>query len=67
VYADDVFLNAKMIEDGYACVLIIPPNGAEFETFLESLESGAQTAGRGLWGACGSCDVPAFASAKGAP
>lgn len=56
---DGVFLNAKQIEDGYACVLIIPPNGAEYESYLETLEAGAQAASRGLWGACGSCDVPA--------
>lgn len=60
IHADGVFINAKMVDDGAACVLIIPPNGAEFETYLESLESGAMTAGRGLWGACGSCDVPEF-------
>lgn len=60
VRAEGVFINAKMVDDGAACVLIIPPNGAEYETYLESLESGATTAGRGLWGACGSCDVPEF-------
>lgn len=57
VRAEGVFINAKMVDDGAACVLIIPPNGAEYETYLESLESGAMTAGRGLWGDCGSCDV----------
>ena len=58
VHAGDVFVNAKMVEDGAACVLIIPPNGAEFESYLETLESGAQAANRGLWGACGGCDTP---------
>lgn len=58
---DDTFVNAKQVEDGFACVLIIPPNGSEYETFLETLESGAQAASRGLWGACGGCDTPAFA------
>lgn len=61
VHAGDVFLNAKQVEDGYACVLIIPPNGQEYETYLETLESGAQTALRGLWGTCGGCDTPAVA------
>jgi len=60
VRTSNTFINAQMIDDGYACVLIIPPNGAEYETFLESLESGARTANRGLWGACGSCNVPEF-------
>ena len=60
VRTSDVFVNAQMIDDGFACVLIIPPNGSEYEALLESLEQGATTANRGLWGACGSCDVPAF-------
>jgi micrococcal nuclease len=62
---DGTFLNAKQVEDGFACVLIIPPNGAEYETYLETLESGAQAALRGLWGACGGCNTPAFAGARG--
>ena len=60
VRTSELFVNAQMVDDGFACVLIIPPNGAEYEAFLESLESGAQSANRGLWGACGNCDVPAL-------
>lgn len=52
VYAGDLFLNAKMVEDGAACVWRIPPNGNDFVTYFESLEEGAQAADRGLWGAC---------------
>lgn len=58
---DDVFLNARMLEDGAACLLIIPPNGAEYEAYFETLQEGAQTADRGLWGPCGGCNTPAFA------
>ena len=64
---DDVFVNAKMLEDGAACLLLIPPNGEQFETYFASLEEGAQTADRGLWGACGGCDTPASFAPRGGP
>lgn len=54
VSVGDREVNALLIERGFACVLYIPPNGAERKTELESLESIAKQQNRGLWGACAS-------------
>lgn len=56
----DELVNATMLSEGQACLLIIPPNGAEYDTYFEQLENEARTAGRGLWAACGGCDTPGF-------
>ena len=63
VYAGDVHLNAKMLQDGAACVLWLAssPNGEDWKPYFDTLEEGADASDLGLWGACGSCDVPAFA------
>jgi micrococcal nuclease len=45
-------VNRLMIERGYACVLHIPPNGADHKTEYEALESQARLEDRGLWGVC---------------
>jgi micrococcal nuclease len=45
-------INRLMIERGYACVLHIPPNGAEVVDEYLALEEAARDAGRGLWGSC---------------
>jgi micrococcal nuclease len=52
VYLHGVFVNARLIELGYARTLSIPPNTAHASE-LASLERQAAIAGRGLWGACG--------------
>ena len=53
-------VSTYQLQNGNACVLIIPPNGQDKAAFFESLEDGAQTANLGLWAACGGCDTPAF-------
>jgi micrococcal nuclease len=45
-------INRRMIEQGYACVLQIPPNGEDRIDEYESLEYAAQMLGKGLWAAC---------------
>lgn len=45
-------VNRLLIERGFACVLYIPPNGADRREELEALEASAKAARRGLWGAC---------------
>lgn len=49
VYVDDIFVNAKLVEDGYARTLTIPPNVKYADLFLR-LERGARKSRRGLWG-----------------
>ncbi len=48
---DDLFVNAELIEGGYARTLTIEPNDS-FADKLDQLEQAAANAGRGLWGAC---------------
>lgn len=45
-------INALLVERGYACVLQIPPNGADRVDEFESLELAAQMGQVGMWGAC---------------
>jgi micrococcal nuclease len=52
VYLRGVFVNARLVELGYARTLSIPPNTAHAGE-LAGLERRAALAGRGLWGACG--------------
>lgn len=61
--SDDVFVNLRMVADGYAVVLTVPPNVAHQDE-LRAAERGARDAGRGLWSACGGADTPAGASAE---
>lgn len=49
---DGVFINAALVSGGAARVEIYSPND-EFEALLRDLESQAQTADAGRWGACG--------------
>jgi micrococcal nuclease len=51
VHVGGVFVNAKLVERGYARVLEIPPNTARAR-LLARLERKAGQAGRGLWNAC---------------
>jgi len=48
VYVDKIFVNAKMVEDGYAQVMTVPPNVKYQELFLK-LQREAMEKGRGLW------------------
>lgn len=43
-------VNSLMVERGYACVLVIPPNGADRADEFVALENGAKAAGAGMWG-----------------
>jgi micrococcal nuclease len=45
---DDLFINAHMVEQGYAQVMTIPPNVKFASLFLE-LQREARAAERGLW------------------
>ncbi|HEX6117604.1 MAG TPA: thermonuclease family protein [Solirubrobacterales bacterium] len=51
VYAGDTFVNASLVEDGFATTLEIEPNTARAGQ-LGRLETAAGRAGAGLWGAC---------------
>lgn len=48
---DGTFLNAALVESGYAQTMTIPPNVAHADE-LRALERTARDAGRGLWSAC---------------
>ena len=45
-------VNLTLVERGYACVLEIPPNGADRADTYRAAEQEAREAGAGLWGAC---------------
>lgn len=45
-------VNQELIEEGYACVLQIPPNGVDLAPLYRDLETRAVEEGRGLWSAC---------------
>jgi micrococcal nuclease len=51
VYRDGLFVNAALVERGYARTLTIPPNVAHAALFAR-LARDARGAGRGLWSAC---------------
>jgi micrococcal nuclease len=55
VWAGDVFVNERLVADGYALVATYPPNVAYTEAFVEA-ERRARAEGRGLWGATGEDD-----------
>ena len=49
VYLEDgTFVNARLVEQGYAQVMTVPPNVKYQELFLK-LQQEARTASRGLW------------------
>jgi len=50
VYVGDTFVNAYLVQQGYALVSTYPPDVKYQERFLE-LQREAREAGRGLWGA----------------
>ncbi len=45
---DGTFVNAWLVENGYAMVMTVPPNVKHQELFLK-LQREAREAGRGLW------------------
>ncbi len=49
VYVGDIFVNAYLVQQGYALVSTYPPDVKYQERFLE-LQREAREAGRGLWG-----------------
>ena len=49
VYVGDIFVNAWLVENGYAQVMTIPPNVRYAERFME-LQKKAREEGKGLWG-----------------
>ena len=52
VTVDGIDVNARLVMNGYACVLFIPPNGASRVDEFNALELDAKNARRGLWSAC---------------
>jgi micrococcal nuclease len=49
VYVGKSFVNAKLVADGYAQIMTIPPN-VKHADYFRTLQRKAQTEGRGLWG-----------------
>jgi micrococcal nuclease len=45
-------INRLLVDNGYACVLHIPPNGADRVAEFRAAEAAARAAGRGMWGVC---------------
>jgi len=52
VSVGDLDVNALLVERGAACVLFIPPDGAERRAAYEALEADAKLHRRGIWGSC---------------
>jgi len=48
VYVDDIHVNARMVEEGYAKVLVIPPNTKYADQFLK-LQLMAKSEEKGIW------------------
>lgn len=51
VYVGDVFVNEKLVQDGYATILPIAPN-TKYADRLARSENSAKLDGVGLWGMC---------------
>lgn len=63
--ADGLFVNAAMVEGGYALPATYPPNVAHADE-LAALGRKAREAGAGLWSACPAAKAPVGADAAGA-
>jgi endonuclease YncB( thermonuclease family) len=51
VYVNDVFVNTKLVSEGYALASTYPPDVEHAKDFVELQREAAQ-AGRGLWASC---------------
>ena len=51
VWVDGKMVNKQLLEEGYARLMIIPPN-TKYETRLRNAEKEARLANRGLWSDC---------------
>ncbi len=49
--ADGTFVNLKLVQDGYASVMTVPPNVAHEKDFVQA-QSEAREKNSGLWGMC---------------
>ncbi|WP_434386240.1 thermonuclease family protein [Melittangium boletus] len=51
-------VNTRLVHEGYACTLYVPPAGGTRRSEFQALESSARRARKGMWGACASvaCD-----------
>ena len=63
---DGAFVNMELARGGYARQLSIAPNTAHAADFAAAVDA-AQTAGRGLWGACPAFGSPASAAPSTLP
>ena len=52
VTVDGTEVNSLLVEQGYACVLHIPPNGDDRADAFAALEADARAHRRGMWGVC---------------
>jgi len=48
VLVGDVFVNARLLREGYARVMTVPPNAA-MEPLFKEMEAEARAHGRGIW------------------
>jgi micrococcal nuclease len=53
VSVDDVEVNRTLLENGFACILHIPPNGNDRVAEYQALEDMAKADDVGMWNACG--------------
>ena len=63
VSVDGREVNRTLVERGFACVLHIPPNGADAWARFEELQAAAKESHRGLWGVC-TADMPCTARVR---
>ena len=52
VYVGDTEIHSRLVENGYARQLHIPPNGDDRVDEFVGLETQARNQGRGMWGQC---------------
>jgi len=57
VYVDDVFINLKLVQDGFAYSSTFPPDVKYQNQFTEAQRL-AREQGKGLWGACPASTTP---------
>lgn len=55
---DDAFINAQLVQEGFARVRSYKPN-TRYEALLKEYQADAQKSSRGLWGACAMANAPA--------